>query len=513
MIAIGIRFLAGRYHATEWGRHVNEGVPEWPPSPWRILRALISSWKRTCPDVDDSQVAALLARLTEPPSFRLPQATVGHTRHYMPWFKKGFDDRALVFDTFLALHRGDEVQAIWDGVGLDREQHTLLERLLQGVTYFGRADSWCELFLVHNDQCLPNCQPVPSGENLAPGKEPVQVLVPEALEGDDLLRALMVETGHLRSSQKRLDPPGAFWATYARDRKALETSPVGRARRRTPGIKQHPVAARYALDRLPLPPVQEVLTVGEEARRAAMGRFGKRNQKAVSPILSGRGEHGPLEGHGHAFYLPSDEDGDGRIDHLTVYAPAGLGEKEQEALAGLQEIPWGSREQEEARRLRAAFLGFLNETGFERSGMPQAVPSRYFTSATPYVLTRYPKLYRDGSPKLDGQGRQVDGPEDQVQKEWEDRRRQDPELPRLVTVHRKPRLELPGGRYVRWLTFRTRRRRGNGRSSGFVVGLTLEFEHPMGGPLALGYGCHFGLGQFTPKPETAFGAGQVQAGL
>ena len=40
MLAIKFTFTANRYHATQWGRHVNEGVPEWPPSPWRILRGI-----------------------------------------------------------------------------------------------------------------------------------------------------------------------------------------------------------------------------------------------------------------------------------------------------------------------------------------------------------------------------------------------------------------------------------------------------------------------------------------
>ena len=44
MIIIEIGFLAGKFHATPWDRHVNEGIEEWPPSPWRILRALISTW-------------------------------------------------------------------------------------------------------------------------------------------------------------------------------------------------------------------------------------------------------------------------------------------------------------------------------------------------------------------------------------------------------------------------------------------------------------------------------------
>src|SRR5690606_41364458 len=34
------------YHATPWGSHANEAEIEWPPSPWRILRALVASWHR-----------------------------------------------------------------------------------------------------------------------------------------------------------------------------------------------------------------------------------------------------------------------------------------------------------------------------------------------------------------------------------------------------------------------------------------------------------------------------------
>ena len=46
MLAIRFLFPAGRYHATPWGRHVNEADVEWPPSPWRLLRALIATWHR-----------------------------------------------------------------------------------------------------------------------------------------------------------------------------------------------------------------------------------------------------------------------------------------------------------------------------------------------------------------------------------------------------------------------------------------------------------------------------------
>ena len=35
-----LTFPWGRYHANPWGRHVNEGAVELPPSPWRLLRAV-----------------------------------------------------------------------------------------------------------------------------------------------------------------------------------------------------------------------------------------------------------------------------------------------------------------------------------------------------------------------------------------------------------------------------------------------------------------------------------------
>jgi CRISPR-associated protein Csb2 len=41
---LAICFPAGRYHANPWDRAVNEGATEWPPSPWRILRALVATW-------------------------------------------------------------------------------------------------------------------------------------------------------------------------------------------------------------------------------------------------------------------------------------------------------------------------------------------------------------------------------------------------------------------------------------------------------------------------------------
>src|SRR5437899_6811763 len=98
MTTIELRFLANRFHATPWGRHVNEGVPEWPPSPYRLLRALYDVWKRKHPDMPEATVASVFEALAaQPPRFRLPEATMSHTRAYLSSNTEDPTDKSLIF--------------------------------------------------------------------------------------------------------------------------------------------------------------------------------------------------------------------------------------------------------------------------------------------------------------------------------------------------------------------------------------------------------------------------------
>ena len=86
MPTLKLRFPSGRYHATPWGHHVNEGLIEWPPSPWRLLRALIAcgfsskGWSEV-PEVARRLIDKFAGVL---PSYQLPPASAVHSRHYMP---------------------------------------------------------------------------------------------------------------------------------------------------------------------------------------------------------------------------------------------------------------------------------------------------------------------------------------------------------------------------------------------------------------------------------------------
>src|SRR5262249_53664593 len=140
MIAIRMCFLAGRFHATPWGHHVNEGVVEWPPSPWRLLRGLVATFYRARPTgVDEAQLQRIVAALATPPSFQLPQATVAHTRHY-----DQANGGVKFFDTFVALDPAETVICLWPDSELSDADRAALASLLAALGTLGRAESWCE---------------------------------------------------------------------------------------------------------------------------------------------------------------------------------------------------------------------------------------------------------------------------------------------------------------------------------------------------------------------------------
>src|SRR5581483_1457358 len=153
--------------------------------------------------------------------------------------------------------------------------------------------------------------------------------------------------------------------------------------------------ARFALVGPVLPLVTDTLPLAEVARSAIMGKFQRwlhRRKYGVSDkpyrelfrsaVLSGKDVSGErLLNHGHAYYVPADEDGDGRIDHVTVFANDGFGPDEIAALHSVRSVPFG---QGEGLRLLLVGLGHLGDftaAMFQRSACWQ--------SATPFLVSRY----------------------------------------------------------------------------------------------------------------------------
>jgi CRISPR-associated protein Csb2 len=119
--------------------------------------------------------------------------------------------------------------------------------------------------------------------------------------------------------------------------------------------------------------------------RRAYGNADKPYQELFrSAVLSGKDGGGErLLGHGHAYYLPVDEDGDGRIDQVTVFTEDGFGPDEVAALYAVQSVPWGPSE-----GLRLMLVGLGQRDDFTAAMVRR---SSSWESATPFLVTRYLK--------------------------------------------------------------------------------------------------------------------------
>jgi CRISPR-associated protein Csb2 len=478
MIAIRMRFLAGRLHATPWGHHVNEGVVEYPPSLFRLLRSLVATARRAClGEVAEEQLRRIVTALCSPPEFHLPQAAAAHTRHY-----DQANSGVKFFDTFVVLRPRDELLWLWPEASLDKDDSVALSKLLTALGTFGRAESWCEAELLGELEAKEfsanakkiNSRPFDQANNLT-GHETFRLLMPqEALNPDELIKVLETETSAMRKN-KQLEPAGTRWLTYTRPAGIL--TPRRSRQERTHSKTKTVTVARYALDSTVLPLAQDALPFAEQVRRALIRN---RVDTSHSEAIIGKTIDGtPLEGHLHAHYLATDEDSDGRLDHVTLYALCGFDKSDLAAIGTLRTVfRQGNRPDV---RLVLTGLGeveqFINVPIFKQS--------RRWRSVTPFSLTRFANRGAGKPP------RPRDLPEAQLARELRVRGLPDP-----ISIKRIEGYAAGGRPLVRWLEFQTTR--FNGTQGYGLAGFEIEFAEPLNGPIAVGFGCHFGLGLFLP---------------
>ena len=556
-IAISIQFLTGRYHATPWDKQVNEGVVEWPPSPWRILRSLVAAYYRLTVRPERSVMVALMGQLAEQqPSYVLPAFTAAHTRHFMPLWKEGKATTTKVLDTFYALPGGAlsaeaTVQVCWSEVCLEPSARELLEGLCGQVGYLGRAESWVEMRVVEMIGDV-NARPI-KVESEVKARETVQkVLVPLNAAGlrgfvsaidalprpkkgrgmwtapGDVLEVLELDVGRLHE-QGWHGIPGSDWALYAMETvkppKSLKRVESGRSQ--SDSLLGEPAIARFRLRAKVLPKITAALSVGERFHRALMrwSRDGEEGRSAQ--VFSGRNDAGEALrlDHDHAWYLPECNDC-GEIVTMVVYARGGFDDVAVRALRGIKKV-WGSEgfdidvDLVLLGRVEVGLNARVEKSKGER--MQVMGCGRLWRSLTPFVLTRFPKCDRRGNAKLiAGTGFQVDGPEDQALRllrqlgqfgdgerfgdgDWLGLRGEDGEVlvrVRLVDCGWMDR----GGGGLRFPAVRFQRVRGHGagaKSLGQGFWLEVKFGAAVVGPIALGYGAHFGLGVLVCCAEAA----------
>ncbi len=514
--------------------------------PWRLLRSLVATWKRKAPTLPENAVRELFTQILSPPEFYLPPATTGHTRHYMPFGlekKKEVghvEKRILVFDTFVTLPPNQELIILWPDAELTPDQRSTLQTLLQNLTYFGRSESWCEARLLDSSD-VQQIQSVNSHFHVYPlncgyPKEETHELVrvlcpdPQTALGNEYVQSkdkkskrpsydpawnLCIETAQLHA-ERWSDPPGSCWVTYVRPLACLESPPSQPKPRpmKTPEIH----VVRYALDSNILPLVTETLPIAELIRITLMGIYGRRfpepnGEKGRSPIFSGKDENGqPLRhDHKHAYYLLTDEDGDGRLDHLTIVAEDGFGSKELTVLDQLRRL----KRSEDLPELRFLLLGMGNLKEFQPFPIR---PAATWVSATPFLVTRYPKKYgqkRDPKELLENPHAFILHNLREELQRWLQRRGHSfsveqvrirplydpPGVFRIQPHLWEPSATGPRLRPIQFQRFRTRKPNDDG-DRRLAGAFELLFPKPVPGPLCLGHSAHFGLGLFLPAQKT-----------
>ena len=462
-VVLRVEFPWGRYHANPWGRNVNEGHPEWPPSPWRVLRAIYSTWQNRCPHIRPADAQDALSRLSGSPVFHTPEMRPTHLRHYMPRTghrSTGKPSTTLTFDPFAVIDPREPVHIEWDA-DMPAGPAAALEEIVGAFSYLGRSESICRASLVSR---VEHPGPV-SWQPTSPGHQAdVEILCArQPLMLDELCRTPS-EVRH----GKRLIPRGSRLVPYTR------TAPT---RGQAPAFswKQTDCTAmRWAVNPRPRPVIADAVAVGDLLRRTALRKHGD-----PSETLSGRKPSGErsLRQHQHAHYLSIPHRGmPGEpahpIESLIVWAPCRLDSDEIAALARVKWLragPAASRVPDFAVAVTA--FGRIEDIAPEIVG-----PSRVWESLTPFAPGRHNRKLR-----------------------WGDHVRA--EVARELTSYRG----LPAPIAVTVLPDDTRRYRrhrlppketmGARRRSSLV---RIQFDRRVKGPIALGSLSHFGLGLFTP---------------
>ncbi len=515
MITLSFHFPAGRYHATPWGHHVNEGLVEWPPCPWRILRALIATgygklhWTEIPP-----LFLSLLQRMSGAfPVYSLPAVSMAHSRHYMP-LDSG--KTTLVLDTWLNVEGPLQVQ--WP-VSLSNEEQSLLQSLVSPLNYLGRSESWVEAYASFEEKPLhANCYPhnpdqarnaqkeelmnllIPQSEELYTQWREEQLPLPEEgkqtvakekarhkLEApypQTVLDAMQWDTAQWKGFGWNL-PPGSQWVQYRRPVGCLDSASTVQIKNdSTNSVDLFLLSLSTLSGNLSaLPTVARTLPQAELLHKALVSKADRWKQGIAPPELTGLDETGkPLEGHSHTHILPVDLDQDGHLDHVLLWAPRKFSMEACLAILSVRKT-WTKGGSGDLHVAVAGHAELNHLQDFPEPLRPSLGKGTQWSSLTPFVPPRY--LKKAGKNSLEGQ----------ILAELS--LRNFPVPLRLEVKQVPDSVDLPESQRSLFRHFIRRRGRGGvapPQDAGFFV--RLVFGEEVQGPICLGYGSHFGMGVF-----------------
>jgi CRISPR-associated protein Csb2 len=271
--------------------------------------------------------------------------------------------------------------------------------------------------------------------------------------------------------EKASSPPLLKQVRYVLPQGAVETDPPPWQRRKEPEVD----AVVLGLDAKVLPLVTTTIEVAEQIRVRLMGAHKKRmggDEAKVSELFSGKDASGEKRlDHGHVYILPIGNK-DGGIDKILIRSPLRtFKQAEMDAVAGVQEL-W-QRGDRGTIYCAVTWQGLMKDCRCPVRRMDTTVES-----ATPFVPPRHWRKGRDFEKFL----------VDEVRRECRNHRIAEPEVVEQAD-------QMWGGIFHE-VEYRRNRKKDPVRP-GYA--LQLKFATPVAAPFAIGYGAHFGLGQFRAK--------------
>lgn len=506
-------FPLGRFHATRWNQNPFEDLHgEWPPSPYRLLRALLARWfqyARETDDHDDALRNRLLQKLADqPPEFYLPPLTSTGVplKQYQPtdfdWTSAGANESAymkhsrnLALDRYRALPVDEPIIWHWNKLALGVEELVLLDRLLARVMYFGRNDSYCRFNRL--EQFPPGLK-ANTVLQLTDDGSMAPVLIPTPGQPLDF-KVLLANTDDKLLS-KRPIPPNTMWC-YARlpESERARSQEYGTRHQLELFLPKNIQCVQFAVGGHVFPPLAKWLKIAEQFRGSVLKQLSlelsneehtfymklppeKRSEVA---LISGKDATGtPLKGHGHAYFLIFP-DQSRKPTRLVVWRKTPFTQLELKALfnATYRSIIWDHGTPEWA--LRVAPL--TTETTIPMNFLGSA---REWCSVTPFVPPQNRRRFRKNS-KL--------------------RRGETPDrlLAKLLTANGRPepiQIELlDKENSVEWVNLHETKERRQYREKTKTpwsrpgYRFRIRFDSPVAGPLIVGDSAHFGCGLFAPS--------------
>ncbi len=401
----------------------------------------------------------------QPPVFSLPKATPTHTRSYLSANSLDPTDKSLIFDGFLAFGKQRSCWITWPDTEMDKQHREVLDRLIRNLSYLGRSESWVEAELTEEapDGNTSICVALAAdGESAGELTRVACVTPPEEYRGrSKWIEALTYSTASLLK-EKTSTPPLLQQVSYVCPAGAIETDPPRKYVQRAPNVAE--VMLGFHATVLPL--VTETLSIAERIRTNLMGAHKRVVGEAnVSSLFSGKGADGEKRlDHGHLYILPLS-DGNGRINRVLLQSTKGSFTRgELDAVRRVTRL-W----QADGRGdIRCAVTAEWKRGAF---GCTKSIVE----SATPFVSPRYWRKGRDFRTFLLNEVRKEckhHGVEGQV-------------------MDVEPLEKIAG--LFHQIEYLCTRKVDPARPS-YVVKITFDREVRV--PFAIGYGAHFGLGQF-----------------